>query len=104
MVVTTREASLLIQGGRICGIIEGASRNSEELSIEKQMCLKIIQDCLNAVFKYLTKKQNKKITLEKIYSTLKSIGTPEEIKYQVKVPSNIAQKALLSIDKMIEYS
>ena len=46
----------------------------------------------------------KKITLDKIYSTLKSIGTPEEAKYQVKVPSNIAQKALLSIDKMIEYS
>ncbi len=46
----------------------------------------------------------KKITLEKIYSTLRSIGTPEEAKYQVKVPSNIAQKALLSIDKMIEYS
>jgi len=46
----------------------------------------------------------KKITLEKILSTLKSIGTPEEANYQVKVPSNIAQKALLSIDKMIEYS
>ena len=46
----------------------------------------------------------KKITLEKIYSTLKSIGTPEEAKYQVKVPSNIVKKALLSIDKMIEYS
>ncbi len=46
----------------------------------------------------------KKITLEKIYTTLKSIGTPEETQYHVKVPSNIAQKALLSIDKMIDYS
>ena len=46
----------------------------------------------------------KKITLEKIYSTLKSIGTPEEAQYQVIVPSDIAQKALLSIDKMIDYS
>ena len=46
----------------------------------------------------------KKITLEKIYTTLKSIGTPEETQYHVKVPSSIAQKALLSIDKMIDYS
>ncbi|MBA7583801.1 Quinolinate synthase A [subsurface metagenome] len=46
----------------------------------------------------------KKITLEKIYLTLKSIGTPEEAQNQVKVPSNIAQKALFSIDKMIDYS
>ncbi|QEE17268.1 quinolinate synthase NadA [Promethearchaeum syntrophicum] len=46
----------------------------------------------------------KKITLEKIYTTLKSIGTPEEEQFQVKVPSHIAQKALLSIEKMIDYS
>jgi quinolinate synthase len=46
----------------------------------------------------------KKMTLEKIYTVLKSIGTPEEAQHIVKVPSNIAQKALLSIDKMIEYS
>ena len=46
----------------------------------------------------------KKISLEKILRALESIGTPEEAKYQVKVPLNIVKKALLSIDKMMEFS
>ncbi|MHA1719206.1 MAG: quinolinate synthase NadA [Promethearchaeota archaeon] len=46
----------------------------------------------------------KKITLEKVLNVLKSIGTSEEVQYEVKVPPHIAEKALISINKMIEIS
>jgi quinolinate synthase len=46
----------------------------------------------------------KKITLEKILAVLEAIGTAEEKKYEIKVPLAIAKKAIISIDKMMDFS
>ncbi|WP_371805048.1 quinolinate synthase NadA [Candidatus Lokiarchaeum ossiferum] len=46
----------------------------------------------------------KKITLEKILLVLESIGTPQESQFEVRVPAEIAEKAVKSIDTMMRYS
>lgn len=45
-----------------------------------------------------------KITLEKILNTIQSIGTNNEKKFEVRVPSKIAQNSIKSIEKMLELS
>jgi len=46
----------------------------------------------------------KAITLDNILAALKSIGTDKMESYEVRVPAEIAKKAKVSINRMIEYS
>ncbi len=49
-------------------------------------------------------KNMKKMTLPKIYNALNSIQTPEQINYEVRVSPELTAKALIAVNRMMDFS
>lgn len=49
-------------------------------------------------------KNMKKMSLEKIYDSLKSIGTPSQENYEVRVSPELAKRAKIPLERMMDYS